>query len=59
MFMGVDADTVIECIPSCVTADRPAKYEPVKAGEYVEGRLKETYAHSAPIPVDTAVEACS
>lgn len=47
--MGVDPDTVIECLPSCVTEDRPAKYESVKAGEYVEARLRETYAHSAPV----------
>lgn len=48
-FMGVDPDTVIECLPSCVSEDRPARYESVKAGEYVEARLRETYAHSAPV----------
>ncbi|KAM0745964.1 Clavaminate synthase-like protein [Meredithblackwellia eburnea MCA 4105] len=42
-FFGVDYDATIEALPTCVTADRPAKYEPVKAGEWVESRLKETY----------------
>ncbi|KAK9896085.1 Clavaminate synthase-like protein [Cystobasidium minutum MCA 4210] len=49
MFIGVDPDTLIKCLPSCVSESRPARYEPVKAGEYVENRLRETYAHSAPV----------
>lgn len=47
--MGVDPDTLIECLPSCTSAERPPRYEPIKAGDYVETRLKETYAHSAPV----------
>ncbi|GAA5909743.1 hypothetical protein JCM5296_005779 [Sporobolomyces johnsonii] len=42
-FFGVDYDAVIEVLPSCITPDRPAKYAPIKAGEYVESRLAETY----------------
>lgn len=34
---------MVEPLKSCITPDRPAKYEPIKAGEYVEKRLSETY----------------
>ncbi|SCV70932.1 BQ2448_3694 [Microbotryum intermedium] len=48
-FFGVDYDVLIEVLPSCITEDRPAKYEPIKAGEWVEQRLKETYIKVDPI----------
>ncbi|SCZ98588.1 BZ3500_MvSof-1268-A1-R1_Chr7-1g09210 [Microbotryum saponariae] len=48
-FFGVDYDVLIEVLPSCITEDRPAKYEPVKAGEWVEQRLKETYIKVDPV----------
>jgi len=47
-FLGVDPDTPISPLPSCVSADRPAKYPPVIAGEYVLQRLNETYGRAAP-----------
>jgi len=42
-FLGVNYDTVISPLPGCVGADRPSKYPPVIAGEYVLQRLNETY----------------
>ncbi len=42
-FLGVNYDTVISPLASCVSADRPGKYPPVIAGEYVIQRLNETY----------------
>lgn len=51
LFMGVDSDTLVSCLPSCVSEDRPARYEPITAGEYLERRLNETYAHSKPAEV--------
>jgi hypothetical protein len=42
---------MVEVLPSCITPDRPAKYEPIKAGEYVEKRLSETYV-TASTPAD-------
>ncbi|KPV77468.1 uncharacterized protein RHOBADRAFT_51317 [Rhodotorula graminis WP1] len=47
-FFGLDYDAEVAVIPSCVTPDRPALYEPVKAGDYVEQRLAETYIKSDP-----------
>ena len=32
-------------IPSCVSPERPPKYEVVTAGDYVKARLKATYNH--------------
>ncbi len=34
-FIGANADARIEALPSCVSSERPAKYPPVLAGEYV------------------------
>ncbi|CDR43360.1 RHTO0S08e00606g1_1 [Rhodotorula toruloides] len=42
-FFGLDYDAVLEVLPSCVSDERPALYEPIKAGDYVEKRLAETY----------------
>lgn len=45
-FFGTNYDTLLEVLPSCVGPNRPAKYAPITAGDYVAGRLSETYAHS-------------
>ncbi|KAL4111507.1 hypothetical protein PRIC1_003185 [Phytophthora ramorum] len=34
-FHNINADTVVECIPTCQSPERPAKYPPVLAGEYL------------------------
>ena len=34
-FIGANADARIAALPSCVSGERPAKYPPVLAGEYV------------------------
>jgi isopenicillin N synthase-like dioxygenase len=44
-FLGVNYDTLIEALPGCVTEDRPAKYAPVIAGDYVQERLTATYGY--------------
>ncbi|KAI9462101.1 2OG-Fe(II) oxygenase [Boletus coccyginus] len=49
LFFGTDYQVKIEPIPSCVSADRPAKYGAITAGEYVHKRLKEMY-HAAWTP---------
>ncbi|OAX38440.1 Clavaminate synthase-like protein [Rhizopogon vinicolor AM-OR11-026] len=43
LFFGTDYDVNIEPIASCVSAERPARYEPITAGEYVNQRLKAMY----------------
>lgn len=42
-FMSPDRDLLIDCLPGCWDEDRPKKYEPVTAGEYIDMRLDATY----------------
>jgi isopenicillin N synthase-like dioxygenase len=44
-FLGTNHDTLIAALPSCVSTDRPAKYPPVLAGDYVQSRFDATYAY--------------
>ncbi len=44
-FLGSNHDTLIEALPGCVSTDRPAKYPPVLAGDYVQSRFDATYAY--------------
>jgi len=45
LFFGTDYDVRLEPILSCVSPERPPKYEVVTAGEYVRERLKAAYGH--------------
>jgi len=45
LFVGTDYDVPLEPIASCVSADRPPKYEVVTAGDYVKSKLKAAYGH--------------
>ncbi|CAL1713681.1 unnamed protein product [Somion occarium] len=45
LFFGTDYDVRLEPILSCVSPERPPKYEVVTAGDYVKERLKATYGH--------------
>jgi len=42
-FCSADANTVVDCIPGTWDAERPKKYEPISAGEYVMKRLAAAY----------------
>jgi len=44
-FLGTNYDTLIDVLPGCVTPERPRKYEPVIAGDYVQGRFDATYGY--------------
>ncbi|KAI0035223.1 Clavaminate synthase-like protein [Vararia minispora EC-137] len=46
LFFGTDYNVLLEALPSCVSDDMPAKYDPILAGDYVKSRLEETYAQS-------------
>jgi isopenicillin N synthase-like dioxygenase len=39
LFVNPDPDTLIECIPSCVTPERPCRYSPITAGEFLQARI--------------------
>ncbi|GAA6005508.1 isopenicillin N synthase family dioxygenase [Rhodotorula paludigena] len=53
-FFGLDYDALVEVLPTCVTAERPPAYEPIKAGDYVQQRLSETYVKAPPTESATA-----
>jgi isopenicillin N synthase-like dioxygenase len=38
-FHDGNVDAVIECLPSCVTKDNPARYEPVTVGDHLAAKL--------------------
>jgi isopenicillin N synthase-like dioxygenase len=42
-FVGANADALIEALPSCVSAERPAKWPPVLAGEYVSSAIYHSF----------------
>lgn len=39
LFSGPNDDALIECLPSCVDAAHPAKYQPVRARNYIQDKL--------------------
>ncbi|HSF18452.1 MAG TPA: 2-oxoglutarate and iron-dependent oxygenase domain-containing protein [Vicinamibacteria bacterium] len=42
-FFGTNYDTLIECLPTCSGPERPSRYPPILAGEYLAKRLNEVY----------------
>jgi isopenicillin N synthase-like dioxygenase len=44
-FLDPNPDAVVSAIPTCVTADRPARYPPTTGAAYLKERLDATYAH--------------
>ncbi len=49
-FCDPDHDTVIECLPSCRSADNPAKYPPILFGDYALWFASKSYQHMANEP---------
>ncbi len=42
-FFCLDYDTPVSCLPSCLAPGESPKYPTIKAGEYVESRLSQSY----------------
>ena len=42
-FLDPNPDALIECLPGCSGAERPAKYPPILAADYLTERLEATY----------------
>jgi isopenicillin N synthase-like dioxygenase len=61
-FLGTNYDTLIDALPGCITPERPRKYAPVIAGDYVQSRFDATYgyrqAETARVPESLGAE-CS
>jgi isopenicillin N synthase-like dioxygenase len=48
-FCDPDHDTVIECLPSCQSAEQPPKYPPIKFGDYAVWFAAQRYNHMAKV----------
>lgn len=46
-FLDPNPDAVVACLPSCVSAERPARYVPTTGEAYLRSRLDATYSHRA------------
>ncbi|CAE6456705.1 unnamed protein product [Rhizoctonia solani] len=44
LFFGLDHDVMLEALPSCVSASRPARHEPIRAGDHVRARFEKVHA---------------
>lgn len=42
-FVGADLEKTVDCVPGCWGPERPKKYEPVNASEYIRMRFEATY----------------
>jgi isopenicillin N synthase-like dioxygenase len=43
-FLDPNPDAMVACLPTCTSADRPARYKPVTGAEFLRSRLEPTYA---------------
>lgn len=44
-FFDPNPDAVLSCLPSCCSADRPARYPPITYAQHLREKLDATYAH--------------
>ena len=42
-FLDPNPDAIVECLPGCSSAERPAKYPPIRGDDYLLSRLNPTY----------------
>ena len=40
-FFNLDYHSVVSCLPSCQSAGSPAKYPPIKSGDYLLSRFRD------------------
>lgn len=45
-FLDPNPDATIACLPGCATVERPAKYTPIRADQFLLSRLSPTYEQS-------------
>ena len=43
-FLDPDPDAIVACLPTCKAPDRPARYAPITAADFLTSRLEPTYA---------------
>jgi len=55
-FFDPDHDTVIECLPTCRSLERPAKYPPIKFGDYALWFAAQRYEHMQKVKAPRAAD---
>ena len=55
-FCDPNHDTVIECLPTCRSAEAPAKYPPIKMGDYALWFAAQRYEHMAKVAAPSEAE---
>src|ERR1700722_17067299 len=50
-FFTLDYDAPAACLPSCQSAEHPAKYKPITSGDYLVSRFKTVQKYKVPEPV--------
>ena len=55
-FFDPGHDTMIECLPTCQSAERPAKYPPIKFGDYALWFAAQRYEHMAKVRTPAEAE---
>ena len=48
-FFNLDYDAPVACLPTCQSADRPPKYQPIKSGDYLVSRFKTVQKLGTPV----------
>ena len=48
-FQDGDQAVIINCLPSCCSAERPARYAPCSIGEYLRAKVRETFGVSGAV----------
>lgn len=43
-FLDPNVDCLVECLPSCCTETNPARFPPIRSGDYLQERIKMTYS---------------
>jgi isopenicillin N synthase-like dioxygenase len=43
-FLDPNPDAVVECLPTCTSPERPARYTPISGADFLRSRLEPTYA---------------
>lgn len=49
-FFNLDYDAPVACLPTCQSATNPAKYKPIKSGDYLVSRFRDVQQYGKPIP---------
>ena len=55
-FCDPNHDTMIECLPSCQSSERPAKYPPIRMGDYALWFAAQRYEHMAKVAAPSEAE---